>query len=197
MSSGLTFPVLPGLNWSVVKTPIWKTKIQTAVSDRELRASYFTYPRWKFSLSFEVLRAAAAYSELQNLMAFFIKVRGSFDDFYYTDPFDYAAVDTQFGTGDGTTTVFPLTRPIYGFPDPVLANGTPIIKSDGVVVTPTITNGIAYSTVTFGSAPANGKVLTWTGSHYFRCRFLKDEADFENFMLDLWTLKKLEFISIK
>ena len=34
-------------------------------------------------------------------------------------------------------------------------------------------------------------------TYYFRCRFVDDKYDFENFMFRLWELKKLAFISVR
>ena len=122
------FPTLPGLNWSNKKTPIWSTNIQTSASGKELRASYYSYPKWQFSLSYEFLRENGE-AELQALIGLFNQCRGSFDTFLYTDPDDNAVVDQVFGIGDGVTTKFGLARSYAGYIEPVLAtNGTPIIK---------------------------------------------------------------------
>ena len=40
----LVFPALPGLAWSVTKAPTFQTRIQRAVSGRELRALDYPYP---------------------------------------------------------------------------------------------------------------------------------------------------------
>ena len=64
------FPDLPGLSWNRKKTPMWSTKIQTAASGKELRASYYSYPKWQFSLSYEVLRDTGQ-AEIQSLIGLF------------------------------------------------------------------------------------------------------------------------------
>lgn len=46
-------------------------------------------------------------------------------------------------------------------------------------------------------APDIGIDITADFSFYFRCRFTKDEMEFEEFMLALYELKKCEFISLK
>jgi len=46
----LIFPALPGLSWGVTKTPTFQTRIQRAVSGRELRALDYPYPLWQFAL---------------------------------------------------------------------------------------------------------------------------------------------------
>jgi len=188
------FPTLPGLNWSNKKTPIWSTNIQTSSSGKELRASYFSYPKWQFSLSYEFLRENGE-AELQALIGLFNQCRGSFDTFLYSDPDDNSVVDQIFGIGDGVNTQFGLVRSYAGFVEPIMAvNGTPTIKKAGVVTSGyTITNNV----VTFATPPANGQQLTWTGSFYFKCRFLQDSMEFEQFLYHLWTAKKVEFVSVK
>jgi len=51
--------------------------------------------------------------------------------------------------------------------------------------------------VTFSIAPGSGLIITADFSYYFRCRFIDDKYDFENFMYQLWQLNKLTFISVR
>ncbi|MFZ5658773.1 MAG: DUF2460 domain-containing protein [Pseudomonadota bacterium] len=194
--SDAVFPTLPGLRWDVSKTPEWSTKVQRAVSGLELRAAFFTYPIWHFKLDYELLRAGAE-AELQTLMGFFNLRQGSFDSFLYLDPDDHNVSDGHFGTGNGTQTVFQLTRVLGGFVEPVKApKGTPQIFKDGVLQA----SGYILSPagqVTFSSPPAAGTVLSWTGEFYFRVRFAKDQAEFKQFMHQLWNLKQVELVSLK
>lgn len=194
--SNAVFPVLPGLSWSVTKTPKWSTRVQTSISGREYRAAFFTLPLWSFKLSYEVLRAGAQ-QELQQLAGFFNARQGSFDSFLYADPSDNAVTAQQFGTGNGVATAFQLTRSLGGNAEPVAAlQAAPAIYANGVLqagVTVNLNTGIA----TFAAAPANAALLTWTGSFYYRCRFLQDELGLENFMQNLWQAKTVEFMSVK
>lgn len=194
--SNAVFPVLAGLDWNVIKTPVWKTRIQEAVSGKELRAALMSYPLWKFSLSYTVLRANAANAELQTLMGFFNARQGMFDSFLYTDPTDNSVANQSFGTGDGSTTAFQLLRSLGGFTEPIQnVNGTPTIYING---TPTAAFTLGSTgVVTFTTAPAPAAALTWSGNFYYRCRFLQDSSEFDNFMRDLWALKKLTFQSVK
>jgi hypothetical protein len=50
------FPSLPGLAWSVTKAPRFATRIQRAVSGRELRILDQPYPIWTWTLSYSLLR---------------------------------------------------------------------------------------------------------------------------------------------
>ena len=139
--------------------------------------------------------AAAALQEIQSLIAFFNSRQGSFDNFLYSDPSDNTVTAQGFGTGDGVTTAFQLCRSFGGNVEPVMSlNGAPSIYIGGVLKTAgtgyTVSNGM----VTFTSAPAAAATLTWTGAYYYRCRFLADEQEFENFMYQLWAVKKLEFL---
>ncbi len=40
-------------------------------------------------------------------------------------------------------------------------------------------------------------MITATFSYAFQCRFDDDEADFEQFMQNLWTLQSLKFRSVR
>src|SRR5690242_6922087 len=109
--SNTVFPSLLGLSWNTGKHPIFKTKIQESVSGRVLRSAFQAYPLWHFVLSYEFLRGDSN-DDLKKLLAFFLVMRGSWDSFLYTDPDFNSVTDYQFGTGDGTTTQFQLTRAI-------------------------------------------------------------------------------------
>jgi hypothetical protein len=107
----------------------------------------------------------------------------------------------QFGTGDGTTTTFQLTRTIggvaTGYAEPMQnINGAPTIFVNGVKKTVT-TDYTVGSTgiVTFTSAPANNAVLSWSGKFYFYVRFADDTLMFEQFMSNLYS-NDLKAISI-
>ena len=50
------FPVLPGLGWSVTKTPRFAGRIQNAISGRELRVLDQANPIWTWTLTYSLLR---------------------------------------------------------------------------------------------------------------------------------------------
>ena len=191
--SNAVLPSLPGVTWSKGKQPQWSTKIQQAVSGREVRAAFRVAPLYKFSLTYEVLRELVPFSEIQSLIGFFNLRQGSFDSFLYTDPSDNAVTAQSFGVGDGVQTVFSLTRSYGGHAEYVAnLNGAPSIFKSGVLTSAyTINDGI----VTFNPAPLAASALTWTGSYYYRARFMSDTLDFDNIMSKLWALKKLEFLA--
>lgn len=195
--SNAIFPTLTGVKkGGRTRTPIWKTKIQTSVSDREVRTSYGSFPRYQYSLPFEYLRANAQQQDWQTLVGFFNARNGNFDSWLYDDPDDNTVVDQVFGVGDGVTKEFRLVRSFGGFIEPIKAvNGTPIIKAGGVVAYPVVSAMIGI--VTFAVAPAEGVSLTWSGKFYFRCRFLESKVEFARLMQGFWSASKIGFITIK
>jgi hypothetical protein len=50
------FPTLPGLGWSVSKAPRFATRIQRAISGRELRVLDQPNPIWSWTLTYSMLR---------------------------------------------------------------------------------------------------------------------------------------------
>lgn len=190
------FPTLSGLTWDIITSPQFNTKVHRAVSGYEVRAAFMQYPLWQFVFKYDVLRDNAALNELQSLLGFFNARQGSFDSFLYAYPSDNSVTAQNFGVGNGANKSFQLMRAYGGFVEPVNnLNGNPSIYVNGVLKTPVTDYTISASgLVTFVVAPPSGQVVTWTGSFYYRCRFLKDTVDFNQFMRNLWDLKKLEFI---
>lgn len=194
--SNAVFPTLPGLAWNVVRQPEFKTRVQKSVSGREIRLAFMSSPMYTFKMSYNVLRQTTGYNELKTIGGFFLSRMGSFDSFLYQDPTDYTITDQLFGVGDGVTKDFQLVRG-YGvsgsnFVEMVQnINGTPTIKKAGVVQS---TGWSVNSTgmVSFSVAPASGQQLTWSGQFYYRVRFNNDVAEFNQFMKDLFEMKKLE-----
>lgn len=197
--SNSVFPSFPGLTWNVVRRPKWSTVTKKSVSGREFRAAQYSYPIWEYKLSFEVLRARSALPEMQQLAAFFNARQGSYDTWLYTDPDDNTVTTQLFGTGDGVTTQFQLVRAFGGYTEPVFdVNGSPSIYKAGTLQTISTHYTISSSgLVTFVTAPTVGQALTWTGSFYWRCRFMQDQLEFNQFMRQLWELKTLEFTTVK
>src|SRR5260370_22130324 len=110
----LIFPTLPGLAWSVTKTPTFQTRIQRAASGRELRALDYPCPLWQFALVYDFLRdnPTAGYDELRTLVGFFMLCRGAFGAFLFQDPSDCQITGQQIGIGNASTSVFQLQRAI-------------------------------------------------------------------------------------
>ena len=131
--------------------------------------------------------------------------QGAFGTFLFQDPSDSYVIGQQIGVGNASTAVFQLQRtmgamlPGGGFLEPITApNIVRAIYFNGITQDPTTYNvDPASGLVTFGTAPSSGLTITTDFTYYFRCRFIDDKYEFENFMFRLWQLKKLTFISVR
>ncbi|MDR3414218.1 MAG: DUF2460 domain-containing protein [Formivibrio sp.] len=195
--SNSVYPDLPGMKLDATVSPRFSTKIQSAISGRETRAAFMAYPLWDITLAYEFLRSNGAFPELDTLAGFFMQMKGSWDSFLISIPNDNAVTDMQFGMGNGVQTVFQLTRTRgaggFGFTEPcqnpaALTN----IKGNGSVISSGGYSIGSTGLITFVTAPAVGTALTWSGSFYYRCRFVNDTADFSRFMQDLWSLGSIK-----
>jgi hypothetical protein len=194
--SNLVYPTLPGLDFGVSRDAMAPpVAIKTTPSLREYRGRDSTFVRYAYSLSYEFLRSAAAYNELQTLVGFYNLVGGPFDSFLFTDPDDSVATAMQFAVGNGASTVFQLTRSFGGFAEAIYDfNGGVSIFDNGV----NVGGGATVSStgvLTFSTAPAAGHSLTWTGNYYRRCRFTDPKMSAEKFMANLWNSRKVQFMS--
>lgn len=215
-------PYLPGQAVAVSKAPSWSTGVIRAASGRERRTAYWPFPLWQIELQYEVIRHRPTNDELAAMWEFFCVEQGQFGTWLFVDPTDCqlptsllldasglpltdssgafisdgssTPVSYAFGAGDGTTTVFQLTRSLRSFVEPIYAAFQPVILDNGATAgTHTVANG----KVTFSVAPAAGHTLSWFGYFYFGCRFLQDDLTFEQIVQQLWAGKSLKFTSLR
>jgi uncharacterized protein (TIGR02217 family) len=192
-------PFLPGQTPVVVKSPLWSTQTVRTASGRERRTAYWPYPLWRFELSYEVIRHRPTTAELFTLWEFFNVAQGQFGPWLFVDPSDcqvLSSAPATFATGDGSTKVFQLTRPMNSFTEPVYDVYQPVILDNGSVTASSLTfspNGV----VTFATAPASGHTLSWYGYFYFGCRFLQDDLTLEQIVQTLWSGNSLKFTSLR
>lgn len=202
------FPALPGLGWSVTKTPRFTGRIQNAISGRELRVLDQVNPIWTWTLTYSLLRdrwdtrattgAGAEYDELRTLAGFFLQQQGRFRPFQFDDPTDNRIDDQVLGTGDGSMLTFQFVRSMGGFDEPITApNVVSAIRFNGVRQ-----NQAGYTVdsesglVTFTTPPPAGQIIVADFTYRFRVRFAEDSAEFENFMYQLWQLKQIKLQSV-
>lgn len=202
------FPTLPGLAWSVTKAPRFATRIQRAVSGRELRVVDQASPIWTWTLTYSLLRdkwdtrgaggLGAGYDELRTLAGFFLQRQGAFQPFLFDDPSDNAVAAQLLGTGDGVTSSFQLVRSMGGFAEAITAPNTlSAVYFNGVrqaAAQYTVDGGSGL--VSFLAPPPAGISVTADFTYYFRVRFAEDTAEFENFMFQLWQLKQVKLQSV-
>lgn len=193
-------PKLPAQSFKLLKTPLWSSNISSSVSGVERRRALWSYPIWRFQVGHEYIRSDSVALELQRLLTFFNSKFGSTQAFFYLDQDDNAVAAMPFGTGDGATTTFQLSRTTtiggISFSEPVRGfNGTPTILVNGLS-TAAFTIG-ALGAITFTAAPAAAAALTWTGQFFFLCRFDKDELNLHQIMSGVWASGSLDFRSVK
>ena len=200
--SGLIFPTLAGADIAVKRMPIYATKIQTASSGKELRASFQSTPRWYYEIPLNFARvsgfsAQTPSNEVAAILGLFNSVKGRWDSFLYTDPYSNTALLTPFGTGTGLAGQTTQIKDIEGFPVYDL-NGTPSLYVGGVLkaVTTDYTLG-ATGLVTWVTAPVAASALTWSGGYYRRVRFDMDEYEQTQMFNLCWNGGVLKLRSVK
>lgn len=193
-------PQLPGLDFLVERSPMFTTGVQTAASGREIAAAYESTPRYRWKIRYNVLRSRAALVETQKLWGFFNSRLGRWGVFYYLDPLDNTVAAEPFGTGDGVTTTFQLSRAVgrgttYPASEPVYACWLqPVVKVGATITTVTVA---PWGVVTFASPPAAAAALTWSGSYLFVCRWDQDDLPLAQMVKDMWSGDGLQFVSKK
>jgi uncharacterized protein (TIGR02217 family) len=193
------FPSLATLRWSVHVKPRFATDIAARVSGRETRRARFANPYFDLELTHELLRSAAAYEELQAIAGFFEAMSGQATPFWFEPPGLAAASGQSLGTGDGSTTTFPLVQMVGGATIPVTGtSGVSAAYLNGASQGSgwTVSSGYAPA-VTFASAPGAGVTVTADFGALWLCRFAEDVQDFEEFMAMLWTLKTLKLSTVR
>lgn len=194
--SDILLPDLPGLTWDTTKAPEFSTLAQRSNALQEARASLAPYPLWHFRHAYSVLRAEAAYTELQQLLGFFLARRGKWDSWLFADPDDSTATAEPFGTGNGTDDEFQLARSLGGFVEPCKnVAALPLIYVAGVLKTAGSDYTVsATGLVTFASPPAGSAALTWSGTYYYRCRWTEDTSEYTQFAQRLWSAQECRFV---
>lgn len=194
--SNAIYPSLPGLEFPVQKEAIWEVGKLVSASGRRFHATYWSYPAWRWTLSYEFLREGGGFTEFQTLMAFFNARGGPADDFLFSDPDDNTATNAQIGTGNGSLTDFRLSRSMGGYIEPV-GQGTPTqvtVAGSATTAYTLVNNG---TTIRFNVAPANGAVIRWTGTYLWRVFFDGDTQAAEEFAANFWRTRQVSLISQK
>lgn len=180
------FPTLEGSQAEIDREPMYATIIQRESGGRELRLNTQSAARYRYRISYDFLRQDAGGDEAQALQAFFAAHRGSWDSFFFLDPYNSAVTLRNFGTGDGSKTVYYLAdemgERVAG------TTGAVSIYKDGVLQTITThyTYDATLAKVTFVAAPASPLALTWTGTYYRRVRFAEDGLQLQRRFSRVW-----------
>jgi uncharacterized protein (TIGR02217 family) len=202
VSTALFPSTLKGFDIEVERETLFSTLVQTAASGKELRARFWSTPRFLYTLNLNFVRqsgfsAKTLTDELAQLATFFNQVYGRWDSFLYVDPVNGTPSGCYFATGDGTTNPFQLTdnegwtaANLQGTPS-IYVNG--VLKTGGVDYSVNVTTGV----VTFTAAPANATTLTWSGQFARPCRFDDDSLNFKRFVNLAWEGGAIKIRSLK
>ena len=193
-----TFPALSVLGWSVHVKPQFATLLAQHVSGRETRGAQRACATYDIELTYEALRSAAAYEELQTIAGFFSQMSGQATPFWVPPPGLSALAGQALGTGDGSTTTFPLMRSVGGGSEAVQGtSGVSAVYLDGVSVGGWTTSAGYLPAINFSTAPAAGVAVSADFGLLWLCRFADDMQDFEEFMAQLFTLKTLRLATVR
>jgi len=194
------FPALPGQGFAT-KAPIAASLVAEHESGRSVRTALYG-GLYEFEVDFDGLAADGTQNpgleaqSLQTLLGLYLQCGGAFGTFLYTDPNDNTATNQPIAVGDGATTTFELVRSVGATTDTVsyvtsvstvTLNGG--AASDWSLLSPNI--------LQFSTAPAAGVTIAASFSYAFQCRFLDDALEFENFMQNLWSSKRVKFRSLR
>lgn len=168
--------------------PSFRNVIQEALAGNEQRFGYWDKCRGVGDLSYSLLTSSDPLGDYRAILALWRAHGGSLIAFRFRNWGDYTAIDEPFGTGDGSTKDFQLVKTydpaliLLGTPGSLfqvrtitLLASEPVIKIDGVTMTPTTDYTIGPTgLVSFASAPALNKVPKWTGKFDDLVRFDAD-----------------------
>jgi uncharacterized protein (TIGR02217 family) len=183
------------------KSPVFNTVKQPTAAGITSAIALKPYPTWSFEFSLDHVKGneAVASSVVAQFIGAFMSTCGGASLFLFQDPQCNSVMNAQFGTGDGSTTAFQLSRNINGAVDIIQnVNGAATIYVSGVHNTTCSISSTGV--VTFSTAPANGAVLTWTGYFMYACRFTEDTIDAVreftvNSGIDTWSFQGIKFQS--
>jgi uncharacterized protein (TIGR02217 family) len=194
-----TFPTLATLGWSVHVKPKFSTDVADHVSGRSVRRSAWAGVYYDVELTYEVLRSAAVYAEMQAIAGYFAEVAGQDEPFWLAPPGLAAVTGGVLGTGDGKTTVFALSRSWGSYVEPVYGtSGVSAVYLNGVAQGSGWSVSAGYgAAITFATAPASGVAITADFGVLWLCRFAEDVLDFEEFMAMLFELQTVKLQTTK
>jgi hypothetical protein len=190
--SDLLFPTtLSGYSWDSKKKPLFNNITHSPQTGRDIHISLYDQPLYEFNLANLWLTKA----DKDTLIGFFTARRGSFDSFLYRDE-DSVLTAHVFAWGNGIKTSFQLSRYQNGLFLEKVNNYAvnPLLYLDGVLLTVgTHYTLSATGLVTFTVAPASGAVLSWTGTAYYRCVFMEDSLEYNQFADRLYDCGEIKF----
>lgn len=169
--------------------PSFRNVIQEAISGNEQRFAQWAKCRGVGDLSYGLLASSDPIGDFAAILAMWRAHFGSLYPFRFRDWSDYVATDEIFGTGDGSTTEFQLSK-TYD-PSLILLNtpgslfyvrsitllaSTPVVKLDDEILVAETDYVISTAgAVTLAEPAGDGLLLTWSGEFDVPVRFDTDQ----------------------
>jgi uncharacterized protein (TIGR02217 family) len=173
-------------------------------SGHEQRNINWSLERLVWDFNYSVLTA----EQFKALLEFFRARRGRGYGFRFKDWSDYKWSDESIGVGDGTNTVFQMTR-VYesAGPNPYIRiisrpiSGTIVVKVNAITKVETTDYTIDYSTgiITFGAGdiPAGGEIVSITGEFDVPVRFVEDRMSVQLEWEELGDVPSVSIIELR
>jgi hypothetical protein len=194
-----TFPTLATSGWSTHVKPRFSTGIADHVSGRSVRRPAYAAAYCDVELTYDLLRSATAYEEMQAIAGFFGEVAAQDEPFWIAPPGLAKVTGQVLGTGDGETVAFALSRSWGSYAEPVYGtSGVSAVYLDGVAQGSgwSVSSGYA-PVITFAKAPETGVPVSADFGVLWLCRFTDDVLDFEEFMTMLFELQVVKLQTTK
>lgn len=217
----MTLPVYPGsdllrgLTYNSKWAPMFFNSSVTTSTGADIDMGLAQDPLHDFELTYRFLRDGPGWRdalsglEFRTMMGFHLAMAGTLGRFLYRNPDDNEVFRNAIGTGDGTTTVFTITRTFgangYFGTEPVgqvdVAAGVNVyLGGSATPLDPTLyaidTTPVA-NTITFDTAPGAGAAIDIDMRYFYYCKLPQNSNTFEKFMDRLWMLGKVTLHSCR
>ncbi len=179
--------------------PSYLTSIVETTGGQEKRNASWSLPRYKWRFGQPIMDATV----LATILAFFHARLGRLHSFRFKDWSDFQASGDNIGTGNSVALTFQLRR-VYTSGGVSLFRritrpvaGTVKIYVDGVEQLAGVAVNVSTGLVTFSTAPASAKPITWTGEFDIPVRFDTDELPLTMDQVDIGDLSGVEIIEVR
>jgi hypothetical protein len=179
---------LQGFTWECKKKPIFNTITHSPPTGRDVRISLYSQPVYEFTLSNQWLTKA----DKDLLIGFFLARKGGFDSFLYQDE-DCVVANQQLVALDSSLTIYQLIKSTAAANEVVnnayvsdiwLSSGLGLDYPDDYSIDPT-------GLITLFNVPDSSVI--WSGSCYYRCVFLEDSLEYNQFADRLYDCGEISF----
>jgi hypothetical protein len=179
---------LHGFTWECKKKPVFNTITHSPPTGRDVRISLYSQPVYEFTLSNQWLTKA----DKDLLIGFFLARKGGFDSFLYQDE-DCVVVNQPIYAVSGSNN-FQLIKSTYAADE--LVNNVavaPVVSIVGLGALDYLFDYTVSSTGLVSIVFTPDDVVSWSGSCYYRCVFLEDSLEYNQFADRLYDCGEIKF----